>query len=210
MKKTLIAMALVAITAPIAAQASEANGIGYNYAQLDYVYTDNDAFDMDGGTLSGSYAFTDNFFMFGEYGEVKGDYDLNDFDYEGPASNVNLDAKDSHWSLGAGFNTPIGDRADWVTKVAYDRHTLKASAYGFSSREHVDGGYITTGVMGRVTDKLTANAYLGYTDYNHGYEGNAFADFGAVYSFNKTWGLHGAAVLSDATETYSLGVRASF
>ncbi len=210
MKKTLIAMALVAITAPIAAQASEANGIGYNYAQLDYVYTDNDAFDMDGGTLSGSYAFTDNFFMFGEYGEVKGDYNLNDFYYEGHTYDVNVDAKDSHWSLGAGFNVAIGDRADWVTKVAYDRHTLKASAYGFSSREHVDGGYITTGVMGRVTDKLTANAYLGYTDYNRGYEGNAFADFGAVYAFNKTWGLHAGAVLSDATETYSLGVRASF
>lgn len=198
MKKTLMAMALVAMAAPIAAQASEANGIGYDYAQLDYVYVDGDGFDMDGGKLSGSHAFTDNFFMFGEYGEVKGD------------RGANVDAKDSHWSLGSGFNTSIGSRADWVTKVAYDRHTLKASAFGMSNREHTDGGYVTTGVMGRVTDKLTANAYLGYTDYNHGYDGHAFADFGAVYAFDKTWRLHAGAVLSDATESYSLGLRASF
>ncbi|QSX74742.1 hypothetical protein HIV01_016500 [Lysobacter arenosi] len=210
MKKTLMALALVAIAAPIASQASEANGIGYNYAQLDYVYSDSDAFDMDGGTLSGSYAFTDNFFTFGEYGKVKGDHDVSDFVFEGGFDGMKADVKDSHWSLGAGFNASIGDRADWVTKVAYDRHTVKASGYGMRIREHIDGGYITTGVMGRVTDKLTANAYLGYTDYNRGYEGNAFADFGAVYAFNPTWGLHVGAVLSDATETYSLGVRASF
>lgn len=210
MKKTLIALALAAIASPIVAQASESNGIGYSYAQLDYVYSDSDDFDMDGGKLSGSYAFTDNFFLFGEYGEVKGDHHVSDFLYGDDSFDVKATAKDSHWSLGAGFNVAIGDRADWVTKVAYDRHTVKGSAYGMHLRDHIDGGYITTGVMGRVTDKLTANAYLGYTDYNRGYDGNAFADFGAVYAFNKTWGLHVGTVLSEATETYSLGVRASF
>ena len=51
-KKSLIALALVA--APFLANASEANGIGYTYAQLDYTHQDAGRPYLNGGTLSGS------------------------------------------------------------------------------------------------------------------------------------------------------------
>ncbi|WP_445146370.1 hypothetical protein [Dyella sp. Tek66A03] len=41
--------------------------------------------------------------------------------------------------------------------------------------------------------------------------GNVFGDFGLVYAFNKTWAAHGGVHLNnDSTQTYGLGVRASF
>ncbi|HEY1141873.1 MAG TPA: hypothetical protein VGE88_16970 [Lysobacter sp.] len=119
------------------------------------------------------------------------------------------------WSLGAGFNTAIGSRADWVTQVAYVDNDVSArlrhgACADCNASVNFRGGKVSTGVLGRVTDQLTANAYLGYEDYDHGYEGDYFADFGVVYSFNPTWALHGGLTLADSSETYNLGVRAKF
>lgn len=209
MKKTLIALALVAMAAPFAASASESNGIGYTYAQLDYVYSDASAYhgDSDGAVLSGSYGFTDNIFGFASYGEM----DDKHYDYDRKT-----------WTVGAGFNQSIGTRADWVTKVGLARTRWDGSFYTcaeahcdtshtYRRHGHDNSAWVSTGVLGRLTDRLSANAYLGYKDT----EGNrrratAFGDFGAVYSFNKTWGLHGSVTVDDGGTDYGLGVRASF
>ena len=209
MKKSLLALALAA--APFLANASEANGIGYTYAQLDYTYQDADGPYLNGVALSGSYAFTDNVFATASYGKSSDTF--NDFFYD-----ARVKGKSEAWSLGVGFNSAIGSRADWVTQVAYSDNdmSVRLSGYGcdaFSDchdRVHLKGGKVSTGVLGRVTDQLTANAYLGYEDYDHGYEGGAFAEFGAVYSFNPTWGVHTGLTLAEDTQTYSVGVRASF
>ena len=199
-KKSLFALALAA--APFLANASESNGIGYDYAQLDYVYVDANSPYLNGGQLSGSYAFTDNLFATGSYGEAS-DKSFGD------------KYKVESWSLGLGFNTAIGGNADWVSKIAYvdnDFHNRELDGCIVDCRwgEHLKGGQISTGMLGRVVDGLTANAYLGYEDFNHGYKGNFYADFGMVYAFNKTWGLHGGLKLAEGTDTYTVGVRASF
>lgn len=202
MKKTMIALALAA--ASFAANASESNGIGYTYAQLDYTYQDADYAYFNGGVLSGSFAVNDNVFLTASYGKA-GDT---------VAGAAKLDSED--WSVGVGLNNAIGTKADWVTQVAYAHSEYEVRARGCtgmsgcSYSENLRGGKISTGVLGKVADRVTANAYLGYEDYNHGYEGGYFADFGAVYAFNDTWGMHGGLKLSDGAETYSLGVRASF
>ena len=209
MKKSLVALALAA--APFFVNASESNGIGYNYAQLDYTYQDADGPYLKGGVLSGSYAFNDNVFATASYGKSSDTY--NEW-FHG----ARVKAKSEAWSLGVGFNTAIGSRADWVTQVAYADNDMSVrardntcTALSFcGERLHLHGGKVSTGVLGRVTDQLTANAYLGYEDYNHGYEGAAFAEFGAVYSFNPTWGVHTGLTLAENSQTYSLGVRASF
>jgi len=205
-KKSLIALALAA--APFLANASEANGIGYTYAQLDYTHQDAGRPYLNGGTLSGSYAFNDNVFATASYGKTSDSY--NDW-YLG----ARVRAKSEAWSLGVGFNTAIGSRADWVTQVAYVDNDVSARVHHDACPDcdasvNFKGGKVSTGVLGRVTDQITANAYLGYEDYDHGYEGNYFADFGVVYAFNPTWGLHGGLTLADGNETCNLGVRASF
>ncbi len=203
MKKTLFALALAA--APFLANASEANGIGYTYAQLDYLYQDGNGIYPNGGVLSGSFAFNDNVFGTASYGENSD-------------SRWYTRYKSENWSLGVGVNTAIGSRADWVSQIAYvdndasvrEHYSSWNCAPRCKSGVNLKGGKISTGVMGRITDQLTANAYLGYEDYDHGHEGNAFAEFGAVYSFNPTWGLHGGLNLAGGTDTYTVGVRASF
>ncbi|BDU15690.1 hypothetical protein [Lysobacter auxotrophicus] len=207
MKKSLFALALVA--APFFAHASESNGIGYTYAQLDYVYQDGaqiDGFNTypNGFNLSGSYAFTDNVFATASYGGTED-------------SRYHAKYKNPNWSLGVGFNNAIGANADWVSQLTYvdsdARVRLDSDFWGCTdcrANMNYQGGTITTGVLGRVVDGLTANAYLGYEDYNHRYDGNFFADFGVVYAFNKTWGLHGGLKLAEGVDTYTVGVRASF
>lgn len=206
MKKSLLAVALAA--APFLANASESNGIGYDYAQLDYTYQDASGPYLNGGTLSGSYSFNDNVFGTARYGKVTDTY--NDW-----FSDARVHAKSEAWSLGVGMNTAIGSRADWVSQIAYVDNDISARVHhdvcpDCNASVNYKGGKITTGIMGRVTDQLTANAYLGYEDYDHGYEGNYFADFGVVYAFNSTWGLHSSLTLADGSDTYNIGVRASF
>jgi len=206
-KKSLIALALAA--SPFLANASESNGIGYTYAQLDYVYQDGaqihgiNAY-PNGFNLSGSYAFTDHVFGTASYGGTED-------------SRYHAKYKNPNWSVGLGFNNAVGANADWVTQIDYvdsdARVRLDSDAWGCSDcreNRNYQGATIRTGVMDRVADGLTVNAYVGYEDYNHGYNGNLFADFGMVYAFNKTWGLHGGLKLSDGVDTYSVGVRASF
>ena len=62
-----------------------------------------------------------------------------------------------------------------------------------------------------VTDHLIANAYLGYSNGDKNVTGNVFGDFGLLYTFNNTWAVHGGVRLNNNnTQTFTLGVRASF
>ena len=223
MKKTLLGLALIALTAPLAAQATDSNGIGYTYVQLDYLNMSQSGhgYVADGGSLSGSYGFSShavNFHVFGSYADLR---NSDHGDYYGIRWNVK--EKMRPWTLGIGIANTIGSRADWVTQVSYthERYNFRACALDVCVKDHLNRNTwaVNTGVQGRVTDKLTANAYVGYSNgdssegeylYSPGM-GNVFADFGMVYNFNKTWGLHGGVRLNnDSTQTYALGVRASF
>lgn len=202
-KKTLILLALAA--APFAASACDSstpcqsNKLGYTYVQLDAVYADAEGVYPWGARLSGSYAFTDNVFATASFGRVKDD-DVNGY----------ADYTNKTWSLGVGFNNAIGANADWVSQLQYVRTHAKEDWNGGYWRSRSSGYNISTGVLGHVTDKLTANAYLGYEDYDHHYDGDFYADFGMGYAINKTWSLQGGLKLNEFVETYSLGVRASF
>jgi hypothetical protein len=200
-KKTLIALALA--TASFAATASESNHLGYTHVQLDAVYADTDGGVYPwGAKLSGSYAFNDNIFATASFGRVKDNDAFGDSDDE---------YTNKTWTLGIGFNNAIGANADWVSQLAYVRASQKEEWEGdMLWRERTSGYNLSTGVRGHVTGQLTANAYLGYEDYNHHYDGNFYADFGMGYAFNPTWSLQGGLQLSENVETYTVGVRASF
>lgn len=216
MKKTLLALALVA-AAPLAAHATDANGIGYTYVQLDYVNQTGSGHQAvsDGGALSGSYQFENNFHAFGSYAQLGLDKDYAN-GMLGDTDGTHISGKEKPWSLGLGYQAAIGNRADWVTEASYTHNRYSArfcyDDYG-CEREHAtsNGWALSTGVMGRVTDNLTANAYLGYSNGGRFVMGNVYGDFGLVYSFDKTWALHGGLrVNNDGTENVSVGVRASF
>lgn len=217
MKKTLMALALAAFVAPIAVQATEANGIGYTYVQLDYVNVSQSGHGAvaDGASLSGSYQFANNYQVFGSYTDTSLDHSYIDRQV-GSYDGIHVSGKERPWSLGFGYAGALGDRADWVTQLSYthERYSARICADHWGCDRYHDAANvwaINTGVMGRVTDNLTANAYIGYSNGDEGVMGNVYGDFGMVYSFNKTWALHGGVrVNNSGTETYSLGVRASF
>lgn len=215
MKKNLIALAFAAIVAPVAAQATQNNGIDYTYLQLDYVnVTQNgNAGVAEGGQLSGSYGFHDNFQIFGSYGSMN----FSKVSENDPVfGHFYWNPKVKPWSIGLGYAFSIGSRADWVTQASYQHN--KASNHmclddyciRFNASNNVWA--INTGVMGRITDKLTGNAYIGYDKSVGGSgDGNVFGQFGLVYSFTPTWAVEGGIrVNNDATDTVNVGIRASF
>ncbi|WP_109124770.1 autotransporter outer membrane beta-barrel domain-containing protein [Dyella sp. C11] len=218
MKKTLLTLAFAALIAPITAQATEANGIGYTYVQLDYVNANQTGHGTlsDGATLNGSFQFADNFHVFGSYSSLSyRDSFLQDTADLYGLNVYNTSGTEKPWSLGFGYAAAIGNRADWVTQLSYTHDNIKfrgcVDTWGcFSSRDTANVWTINTGVQGRVFDNLTANAYVGYSNAGR-HDDNVFGDFGMVYSFNKTWAMHGGVrVNSLSHELYSVGVRASF
>lgn len=215
MKKTLLALAFTAIVAPIAAQATESNGIGYTYLQLDYVNITQagNAGVAQGGMLSGSYGFHDNFQMFGSYSSLN----FNKVSaYDPVFGHFYWNPKVKPWSIGFGYAASIGSRADWVTQVAYqhDKNSNHMCLDDYCIRYNASNNFwtVNTGVMGRVTDKLTANAYIGYDHgTTSGGDGNLFGQFGLVYNFTPMWAVEGGVrVSNDTNDVVNVGVRASF
>lgn len=216
MKKLLMAMAFAAVSIPVASQASQSNGISYNYVQLDYANISQSGHDFvaDGGILSGSYSFADHYQVFGSYSDLRSStdrYPLGIDNYTYTTKNT-----DKPWTLGVGYFTALSDRADWVTQLSYtrDRYTNRVcvddyGCYRFHNRFNTWS--VNTGVMGHITDKLIGNAYIGYSNGGKGVMGNVFGDFGLMYAFNTNWAIEGGVRLdNNSTETFTLGVRASF
>ncbi|AHX16102.1 hypothetical protein CH75_03140 [Dyella jiangningensis] len=217
MKKILLALACAAFVAPIASQASQSNDISYNYVQLDYanVSQSGHGFVADGGALTGSYSFADHYQVFAGYSDLRTDKERYSIDGLGGYT-FSEQAKSRPWTLGAGYFTAISNRTDWVTQLSYTRERLsdRFCLEGYrcqSFDDHYNVWTVNSGVMGHLTDHLIANAYLGYSNGGRGVEGNFFGDFGLLYTFNKTWALNGGVrVNNNSTETFTLGVRASF
>lgn len=117
MKKTLLAMAFAAFVAPLAAQATDSNGIGYTYVQLDYVNVTGSGHDAvaDGASLSGSYQFANNFHVFGSYSDLRSPKYSSTTYASGYSYGSTDKYKERPWSLGMGYAASIGSQADWVT-----------------------------------------------------------------------------------------------
>jgi hypothetical protein len=215
MMKKLLALAIVAAAAPIAANATQANGIDYTYLQLDYVNITQagNAGVGQGAVLTGSYGFHDNFQMFGSYGAI----DFNKVsDYDPIIGHFKWHPKAKPWTVGFGYAFSIGSRADWVTQVSYqhNKNSNHMCLDDYCIRFNGSNNIVTanTGVMGRVTDKLTANAYIGYDKLLEGEKmGNVFGQFGLVYNFTPMWAVEGAVrVSNDTNDIVSVGIRANF
>lgn len=214
----ILAFTLVLAAAPFAAIAGECgdgscddNGLSYTYVQGDYIYEDG-----GGAAISGSYAFTDNIFAVANYAKVKD----SDTWRTGQNTRYAYDNTHKYWAIGVGFNKALGTRADWVSQLAYahhdfsfrNRYCVGESCTTVRGDDDLSGFNISTGVRGRLTNKLSGNAHLGYEDYGH-YNGNAYASFGLGYDFNPMWSIQtGVRFVDDDGDlaTWNLGVRASF
>src|SRR3546814_1787855 len=102
MKNSLIAAALLAVPAfAMAAAASAADDVSYNYVQGGYTATNGDGnVDADGWAIDGSVAVHPNFHLFGAFNQQEVD-----------DTNIDID----QWRAGVGYNHEISPRADLLT-----------------------------------------------------------------------------------------------
>jgi Ax21 family sulfation-dependent quorum factor len=182
MKRTLLALTLLAAL-PFAASAAE--GVSYNYVQGGYVATDADGgLDADGYGIDGSVAIHDNFHLFGGFSQQE----IDD-------TNVDVD----QWRLGVGYNYGLGDKADLVTRVAYEKFDA-GSGFDF------DGYSAEVGVRGAMAKNFEGYVFAGYEDYED-FDGDFYGRVGATVKFNDNWSLNGDVKISDDTTQWFIGPR---
>lgn len=187
MKRSLIALALVAAL-PFAASAQDSkSGLNYNYVQGGYVSTNTDAGDADGWGLGGSVAVHPNVHLFGNYASQDVDGVNADFD---------------QWRVGVGYNRSFSSKADFVANVAYEKYDLGGGA-------DFDGYSIEGGVRAALAPKFEGYAVLGYEDGGD-FDGDAYGRLGATVNFNKTWGLNADVKIADGDTQWFVGPRISW
>ncbi len=192
MKRSIFALALAAAL-PLSAHA--ADGLSYNFVELDYGRNsvDNTNLNFDGFGLKGSVKVAEPVYLFGAYQQGSDDF-----------LGVNIDSK--QYQAGIGYRHAISDKADFIGELSYLK--LKIDASGITSAD-AHGGRISGGVRG-----LLADNFEGYVKANYNDGGDFSGDFsgtlGAQIKFNETWGLTGEAEFGSDAKLYTIGVRASF
>ncbi|MBK6333366.1 MAG: Ax21 family protein [Thermomonas sp.] len=187
MKRSLIALALLAAL-PFAASAQDANsGLSYNYVQGGYVATNTDGGDADGWALGGSVAVHLNVHLFGNYTSQNVDGVNADFD---------------QWRFGVGYNKSFSPKADFVANVAYEQ-------YDAGSGLDFDGYSIEAGVRGVLAPKFEGYALLGYEDGGD-FDGDAYGRLGAQLKINQSWGVVADVKIADGDTQWFVGPRISW
>lgn len=182
MKRSLIALALAALL-PLSAQADDK--LSYTYVEGGYVNVDSDA---DGFGVRGSFEFgQSNFYGFGSYAQVEVD-----------GTNVDVD----NTEIGVGYAHGLSNNVDLISELAY----VNAEADGFGD---ADGYRASVGVRGSFSDNFEGLLKANYTDGSD-FDGDFSGTIGAQYKFTQTWGVTGEVTFGDNSETYLVGVRASF
>jgi hypothetical protein len=200
-----------------------AEGLSYTYLEADYLNLDVDAFgdegdfldDFDNGSgflAEGSFAITENWFVFGNWSETDADTGFtNDQDVFIPG---NTDVE--RINLGGGFALPLAERMDFLARAGYtdiDFGDFDFAGSGDTDLDNLDadstdGWFADAGVRAQILDRLEGSAALRYTDLDTG------DDFGVVgnlmFELTPSWGLNLTAEVGDEFASYGAGIRYSF
>ncbi len=190
MKTSLLALGLLAAL-PFAASAAE--GLSYNYAEANYTKTDTNGGDADGWGVKGSYAFTPNWSVFGDYNKQTVDH--TDIDVQ-------------QWRVGVGYNYEIAPSTDLVARVAYQK-------FDPDYNQDFNGYSAEVGLRNAFGQHFEVYALAGYEDYTekHGVnpEGEFYGRLGAQAKLNQNWGINGDIKLGkDGAKEWSIGPRFSW
>lgn len=231
MNRTTLPLTALASMMLLPAASFAAEDLSYTYVQLDYIVEDidleedNDALnnvvedfdDGDGFKLTGSYAFTDTFFVFGKYSNTTADYD-----YTSDAGlDLPPDTDIKTLNLGLGYVAPLTYRMDFVSRVSYidvdygdfsvgeqdsniDQEPI-TDVVEDSFEDSTDGFAIDAGVRSQVVDWLEAAGGLRFTKLD---TGNDFSFFGNVlFEINPNMGISVGVETGDMASSYNLGFR---
>ncbi|NYZ61371.1 diffusible signal factor-reguated Ax21 faimly protein [Luteimonas deserti] len=179
----VLALAVLAAGLPLGAQA--ADGVSYTYLEGGYSASKSDIapvnreVDSDGWSIRGSAAFHPNFHVFGDY--TREGIDGSAFDRD-------------QWRAGVGYNHAVSDRADLLTRIAYQRLDF---GQGFDA----DGYAVEVGARGVLLPALEGYALAGYEDYGSGFDSEFYGRVGAQWTFTPSFGVAGDVKLVKGGDT---------
>lgn len=193
-----VTLAALAAAALFAAPAAMAEGFSYTYLDARYFSSDSDAqsTNLMGGSLSGSFALTDSFF-------VAGDYSYGQLDDRPGSSDGNV--MTGTLRLGAHYAiTPVLD----VVASAGGLY-VQVDAGGNNSQTEDDSGYVVqAGLRLALVENLEIGVGYDYQGVSDETEGAFVID--AEYRFTPNWSVVGAARNADAYDFYNVGARYNF
>ena len=151
--------------------------------------------DGNGYVVGGSYAITDLFHVFADYGTANID-----------VIGVSVDL--SELKLGAGINYAVTDTIDVVGRVAY----LDLNADVDSNDSISDTGYgLEAGIRAMATPSIEVNGGLSYEDLGDGSPTDKVAiKFGALYSVTDWLAVGIGGSFRSETKIYGANLRAYF
>jgi hypothetical protein len=170
--------------------AAGANGPDYSYVEAGYIETEVDGTDasLDGYALRGSFALTDEWFMFAGY---------TDQSFSG------LDIQE--YAVGVGYAWPLAAATDLYGKLSLVR--AEGSFDGFSLSD--DGFAAAFGVRSRFNDRFELEASAGCTELSDS-GGDATLGVAGRWYFANRFALGIEVVAGEDTTAYGAGVRWEF
>lgn len=187
----LIAPIALAAALPFAAQAQDAPS--NTWVEGRYINVDGDA---DGHGLRGSFAFGDTG-LYGLAGYTRIGIDDTPFKLDGH-------------EFGLGYAHALSDRTQLFAEAAY----LDTELSGFVTTDgtgiiDANGYRSSVGVRSSLTDRFEGLLKANYVDGDD-FSGDFSGTVGGLYKLTPMWGVSGDVTFDGGTETYSLGLRASF
>lgn len=210
MRHTLIAAALLA--APAAAMA---DGLSYTYADLRYFSSDSDAVSINfqGGSLSGSFALTDTFFIAADVSYAKSE----DYSFTFLGDTVTGSFNQTTESIRIGAHVPLTETLDLVGSAGGLFAQISGEGdFDDGESENATGFVVELGLRLLVAGPVELGAFYSYQnasvddgDSDERIDNSAFK-IDAQYHITPNWSAVAAAINGDSNDQYSAGVRYNF
>jgi Outer membrane protein beta-barrel domain len=191
MKRAFATLAALALL-PLAAQA---DGLSYNYWELDYVNADVDDFgkNLDGFSAGVSFEITEQVFLYGSYAQADTSF-----------SGYNVTEKDI--DAGVGYAWSLLDNFDLIGRVGYVNAKLDVENFG----DYSDDGYaLGVGARARFIDQLEVEGGVQFADFSE-IDSVTSVGVGAQWYFTPAVGVAAFVTYSDDATSYGVGVRGTW
>lgn len=186
----MLRLSLISLILAFSASAN-AEDFDYNFLTLGY-----GSIDLDGGpdgnvfTLGGSYALTDTYFAFANYG----------------AGSLDAGIDTTSWDAGFGYHRALSDQVDFVAELAYVYFEVDYPQFGSDD----DSGLgLAVGFRFAQSEKLELNAGINYVDFGDRGGDTGFA-LGALYDVNDKYSVGLSGAWADDVSMYTLSGRFHF
>lgn len=222
-----IALCAAPTGATFAATGDPDGELSYTFLEVDYVNLDIDAVDDDEGLIDdlddgggwgvrASFAFTPNFFAFGDYSVT--DSDATFIDEEEVLLSSTQDVKRLNLGLGLNFgvDVPVVGESDVVFRAAYTDIDFDDFDFGGSddpdlddlNEDSSDGYFADVALRSQLAPWAEASLGVRYTDIESSDEFSVIGN--VLLELTRNWGLNLEFDAGDDLGTYLIGVRYSF